>query len=649
MTVQLCGSSDDPEYEWAKKVKESFEKDDQLKNNPNNKILIMPSIQCYGQRTQDIDIVVMGLLEKYKTKVNTSIYNETNNPQIRETIIANFCCVIEVKKHNAEYIEIKDTKVYVTTNNKKKGVTIQNRDQKYSLIHFLEKDIKDKPWVSNIIFFPKCRRDNLGKIPMMNLLFKEFELKDFWELILSQRPPRRNYSGELSYSANLSRDSFETCRNLLTTPFKTTKLDRKKVDEICKDIIKEQKYGEKLGTQLLIFRGRGGTGKTFRLLNLAYKLYNENLDRVLILTYNHALIADIQRLFTILKIRDGIDESIQIKTLHSFWFSLFHKIGIRTKEDMNYKNNYKISNELIDKARQFIKANPRKIIEISMDFPNLLCWDYVMVDEAQDWPKEERDLLYALFPPENIMIADGYDQLIRTGKGCNWRGTPIVKNCQAVNLTKSMRQKSNIVGFLKEFAKRMNIDNFDIEEQDSLHGGKIIIVEGEYTQKFHQELVKNNREDKNENIDMLFCVPPSNVDKSTNNSLLSLKFRKWGFQVWDAVNEKTKSSYPTDVNQLRVVQYDSCRGLEGWISVNLEFDKFYNYKLETIKEHKGQLDLRSPEERRKDFAAKWLLIPLTRAIDTLVLNIRDPNSHISKILKEITENNPEYNIQLIQT
>ncbi|MCK5493382.1 MAG: hypothetical protein KAJ14_09765, partial [Candidatus Omnitrophica bacterium] len=137
--------------------------------------------------------------------------------------------------------------------------------------------------------------------------------------------------------------------------------------------------------------------------------------------------------------------------------------------------------------------------------------------------------------------------------------------------------------------------------------------------------------------------------KSTKNSLLSLKFRKWGFQVWDAVNDETKHRYPTDVNQLRVVQYNSCRGLEGWISVNLEFDKFYNYKLGTIRDHKGQLDLRTSEERRKDFAAKWLLIPLTRAIDTLVLNIIDPNSQISKILKEIAENNPEYNIKLIQT
>ncbi|MCK5493158.1 MAG: AAA family ATPase, partial [Candidatus Omnitrophica bacterium] len=453
-------------------------------------------------------------MEKYKTKVNTSIYNESNNPQIRETIIANFCCVIEVKKHDAEYIEIKDTKVYVTTNNRKMDATIQNRKQKYSLVRFLEKDIKNDLQVSNIIFFPKCRRDNIGKIPKMNLLFKEFELKDFWEIIMSQRVPKRNYSGELIYSANLSRDSFETYRNMLTTPFKATRLDMRRVNEICKDNIKEQKYGEKLGTQLLIFRGGGGTGKTFRLLNLAHKLYNEKLNRVLILTYNLALIADIQRLFTIMKIRDGIDESIQIKTLHSFWFGLFYIMGIRKKEDMKFKNNYK-TKELIDKARQFIKSNPQKLREISMDFPDLLCWDYVMIDEAQDWSKEERDFIYSLFPPENVVIADGYDQLVRTEKGCNWRGSPIVKDCQVINLTKSMRQKSNIVGFLKEFAKRMDIYNFDIEEQDSLHGGKIIIVEGEYTQKFHQELVKNNHEYKNENIDMLFCVPPSNVDKST--------------------------------------------------------------------------------------------------------------------------------------
>ncbi len=54
------------------------------------------------------------------------------------------------------------------------------------------------------------------------------------------------------------------------------------------------------------------------------------------------------------------------------------------------------------------------------------------------------------------------------------------------------------------------------------------------------------------------------------------------------------------------------------------------------------MNFKSPEERRKEFAARWLLIPLTRAIDTLVLHIEDPNSHISRILKEIHGNNPEY-------
>jgi len=66
MVVILKGDIEDPEYSSAKKIKELFELDESLKNNPQNKRLIVPSVQCYGQQTQDIDVVIIGELDNYE-------------------------------------------------------------------------------------------------------------------------------------------------------------------------------------------------------------------------------------------------------------------------------------------------------------------------------------------------------------------------------------------------------------------------------------------------------------------------------------------------------------------------------------------------------------------------------------------------------
>ncbi|HAZ27663.1 TPA: RNA helicase, partial [Candidatus Acetothermia bacterium] len=74
-----------------------------------------------------------------------------------------------------------------------------------------------------------------------------------------------------------------------------------------------------LGSQLLLFRGRGGAGKTVNLLRVAHHLYQEKRARVLILTYNKALVADIARLFAIMGIRDGLEtQRISIQQIQSY-------------------------------------------------------------------------------------------------------------------------------------------------------------------------------------------------------------------------------------------------------------------------------------------------------------------------------------------
>src|SRR5205085_8280587 len=96
-------------------------------------------------------------------------------------------------------------------------------------------------------------------------------------------------------------------------------LDRQRMERINQQTADLTPIANEVGHKLVILRGRGGTGKTMRLLQLADRLAEEQGARVLILTYNRALVADIRRLLTILGIADDISvRAIHIQTVHSF-------------------------------------------------------------------------------------------------------------------------------------------------------------------------------------------------------------------------------------------------------------------------------------------------------------------------------------------
>ena len=70
---------------------------------------------------------------------------------------------------------------------------------------------------------------------------------------------------------------------------------------------------------------------------------------------------------------------------------------------------------------------------------------------------------------------------------------------------------------------------------------------------------------------------------------------------------------------------ESCRGLEGWVTVCLELDEFVKYKHDSFKDDSQNLELAldSLEQKQQKNVNQWSLIPLTRAIDTLVITIKD--------------------------
>lgn len=641
MVVKIHGfNHESREYAAAESLKKMFELDlDLLKEE--NEIHLILNVNCPSNVKRDVDILIIGNLKNYSRELVCSIFNGDKKNESRQVTINNFCVTIETKSHDIQGIKFSNEDLAVGYPGEYRCVREQSEGQKYALKNIL--DSKNLScWVSNLIFLPKVDIQNKEDYNISNLLLgRDSTLTDFFTKLLKQKTPvLKNNSYIYSIFFQERKNTLKEIINYFTKTSNPTPLDRKKIEAICTKIVDldKQKYREKMGKQLLVFKGRGGSGKTFRLLNLAHTMYDEESARCLILTFNHALVSDIQRLFSLMKLHSGLEESIQILPLFHFWGMIFYRAGIRDEN-----SNDDITNQITFKKYKEIFIEKLKLKKISLEdlrekYPSYFNWDYIFIDEGQDWSEDEKELIFEIFSFRKVTVADGVDQLVRSQKRIEWTSMSTLNEKQVVPLRKSLRQKPNLLHFIKEINKSLEVNEWNIESDDRFNGGKIKIIEGAYSPEIHAKLVEENAVAGNKNIDMLFCVDPplAKISEEGGNSPIVYFFENIKEDYWDGTKLSNRVNFPKDENQFRLLQYESTRGLEGWSVVNLNFDLFFDYKKDTYKDEEViQKTLESIQERAKDYASHWLLIPLTRAIDTLVLQISSRETFIGKMLLQI--------------
>ncbi|MEQ6168675.1 AAA family ATPase [Ekhidna sp. MALMAid0563] len=441
-------------------------------------------------------------------------------------------------------------------------------------------------------------------------------------------------------------------------------LTRKKVARITSKILSEQKYAKAIGDKLVIISGRAGTGKTIKLLSIACDLATQQGARSLILTYNHALVSDIKRTLALAEIPDGIDDyTVNISTLHKFFYELV--IGFEISEEIQTsKNNKKYLLDFVSNyegylttLKEYLDLNligESEISDLMKTRHQQVGWDYLLIDEAQDWSELEKGLIFQIFSKSKVIIADGVDQLIRSQNKCNWtRALKPNFDFTKTHEKRGLRQKVNLVDFVNKLADKLNI-NWSLEPKPELIGGKIIISTAEYGSLIHKREFDLCTKNGNTAYEMMFLVPPSLVEKceiidefkhvkEDKRFTLTEDFKRIGINIWDGTSSNLRTEYAVDLNLHRLLQYESCRGLEGWTVVNMDFDKFIEYKMQTfVEEETNELALESEEEKRRKFVYLWALIPMTRAIDTLIITIRDKNSYIARVLRELHNENPDF-------
>ena len=657
--IQLINCAQDPtiqkpEESAATMLKERFEEEFEKYPDAKGTLYILRSISIFGYKIRDIDLVLIAKLDnfRYRNKILTMNYGELCNLSIDS-----FICNIELKdvtsifdeNGNQRLWKLATAYVYNYKKSGKKDITEQAFDQMNSFREYMYDTIGISPFMVDMIWFRGLRHDQLAELrgnEKDNALAVDFSFKQLIETMLLRMNVERDQNGIYHLdSFKGSKNDISSLTKFLCEKREARGLTKKKFELLSQSSFDINYLKQGVGEKLKILTGRAGTGKTIQLLQLAFHLADTtNQKRCLLLTYNNALVSDIRRLIDFSNIPVGMDcRTVSVQTVDSFFVQLLKLFEIvKAKDLIPTSNNYEKEFNAALKVfyLKILKdLNDNDVIALKDMADSFVDWDYILIDEAQDWPDLHKNVLYKLYGTKRIVVADGVDQFIMSKSRQDWSiGINALEVIKPKEMVVEMRQKAFLVLFLNAFSRELNL-GWEIKPNYNLTGGSIDIYSG-YSSDIHSELYNHCRKSGCENYDILILVPRTQVEKDANGERHFRKaeaYSRANIAIFDGTNTSTRHRYPTK-DVARLYQYHSCRGLEGWITVCFEFDELIRCMLEDIcvEEIRERYPGLSIEEGKKRFVYTWALMPLTRPVDSLVITLKDPNSEIGVILKNLS-------------
>jgi len=578
-------------------------------SNYTGDIWIIPSINAHvATGRHDIDVLVIGKLQQPYVLDHVLYFN---NIEVRS-----FCTTIELKSHDIDGIQQNGTVLNVLYNGEYSNVTVQSEEQKKTLKRLMEVNLQYEntriPFITNLILISGATyadfETSTPRINIGNVLASDYTIDDFFEAIARQVNLRNN--GYVDAFKNHTDEQIKSIVNIFCA--KSKGADTMTLRRIN---LLEQGGGplssvEQKDDPIIVLSGHAGTGKTMMLLQSADSLSRKG-KKCLFLTYNTALISDIKH--SIQYMPDNRLSTVELKSMYAFFSSILLKTGIAksTKEILN----------------SFDKLMP--LLNRRLDsFHYNIDFDYIFVDEAQDWKIAEVESLKKICNGKHIVIADGIDQFMRSELHTNW-GKP-----QIPKLKVSLRQRCGLTQFAKLFANKLGV-HWDVEPNYDIPGGKVIIVEG-YEPRMHQSLLDYVKKHGCTAYDLMLLAPPSL--SQDGHFAHADKYDELNIHYYDGINKNNRDKIYGEENaerdECRIYQYESCRGLESWVTVCLRFHELFS------EPHPHDYHDINYDAARKYMLALWTLIPLTRPVDRLVLVV-EGGSYISSILKEISKEMPD--------
>ncbi len=296
----------------------------------------------------------------------------------------------------------------------------------------------------------------------------------------------------------------------------------------------------------------------------------------------------------------------------------------------------------------------------------------VLIDEAQDCHRDERDILFSVFNSNNVAVANGgKEQLIRHVELCNWIASQGNNVSYKKHLTgnKSYRMKRNLLIFCNFVASKYKV-SLDLEWLNTTDVGELIIdtrqnqTEEQAVEVFDKLLTKGQINSCTPCESLLVLLTPKGVGDVFESFISSAVINEYGnieeqfiatersFKFsnaltkvnvfWDGTNDEVRRNIPPSYSEVRMIYYNSCRGLEAWSVACFDIDVFFDKKRSEPDAEKYLMDTVFTLEERKDmYAATWTLMALTRAIDTMYLKVSNVNSTFGKTILEYVNSNIE--------
>lgn len=608
-------------------------------------VKVVAGVKLANANRTDVDVVVAGYLKPGRVFHPRKVLRDKEGKRIVGQAIAvqNLVVAVEVKDQGPKAVRFIGDKVEVYySRGASKGwhsATDQNVEQAHALKDYFA-DRGGRPYVHRCLVM-----QGLDSVEVETAIASGFTLADFLTAVCAASPLGA-WNGKYTLSSCSQDIARGAVASRLFEPLVPTSLDRKRMDRLLQKGGRVDQLLASNGQAFTCLRGHGGTGKTVTCLQAAWRAFHDHAERTLVITYNHALAADIRRILALMGVPSGDEGGIKVQTAMSFFFGWLNRLGV-TEPGQDSLEQY---DELCRAAVALIDGGAigaDDILKIKQDWPAQFDFDRVMIDEAQDSPAGEVALLKRLYAPESIVISDGLDQLVR-GERADWFAGITRDKRLVLSEVRCLRMKRNLAVFGAELADCVGL-NLDIAPNDKAGGGRVIVVEGAWSAQraLHDELARDAADANNEPIDSLFCVPSDAVSWKGGHaqSDIARALDSWGYEAWDGVDESVRQDFPRSTNQFRVVNYHSCRGLEGWNVVLERLDAFWeerrNDKLERGLSDAERDSMQSLEDLASREAWRWVFIALTRPLDTLVITLGDLSSPLSREIVRVAEALPD--------
>jgi hypothetical protein len=596
--------------------------------SPDDRVGIYAGVQL----NVDVDLIVEILLEEARPVAARARHDGSVAPPAATSA---GLIVIEVKQQAREQFEFVGTDVYPRYGGVVSGrsVAAQLHDEVLAVKSQLRRYANDDVFVHEIAWLTDVPDAELSELPDF-VVGRDAD----WSAMLQAAASRSlALLQPQTQSYRRSIQAFGTAlRNRRTLP----PADRAAVDRLTNAAVERSFDGIKsaLGSKQIRLVGNAGSGKSSTIALLADYIARVRQERVLVLAYHHALCREIERLIRSVIGDDALfRRHVRVAPLVDFFAEEAEEIGGRLPRidgTIDYPHLHDAFSALLEgRTPAQLRQDARTLAEIE---PERFGFDYVCVDESQDCLDHERTLLRALWSPERTILADGMDQLVRRQTPCNWTSDVPGGIRATFELPHALRTTPNVAAFVTATARAMGLRRWNISPHDGLSGGRAIVLAHGYDERIVRELTDSLQTAQVALKDLLVCVPPSDMAECDGRraSRTAGQLRNWGYAVWDGCDEAVRHE-PAATDEIRVVQYHSMRGLEGWCTLLVGLDDAYANRL--LHPNLGAGDKRRPE----DVAKAWVMMALTRAVQTVVITLNDADSEVAAWLREAVKASPD--------